>query len=386
MTRFIAQALVIARRDFTAIVLTPTFLIFLLAPLFMMSIAAIGSLGAVHVVEGGRERVVVLAGPEVAERIRGAEQRLRVVAGTDPTPPPVLYEAPSAQPDRQARALLERHDVSAVLIESGSAPIVLHKPDGTRDAAYLALAARAAASEIAPTLQAVTPPKPGIGARARNATAFGAVFAMFFLTLLLASQAISMLAEERSNKVIEILAAAVPLEAVFFGKLIGMLGVALLFILFWSGVTGAFLLAGFGGLSLDAIAPASGLAPFVALFAGYFVLAFLLLGAVFLGVGAQAGSMREIQMLSLPVTIFQVGMFALASAGAADPEGTIGVVAAIFPFSSPFAMAARAASGAPGWQHLVAFAWQLLWLALTVTVAARLFRRGVLKSGGMRRG
>jgi ABC-2 type transport system permease protein len=45
-------------------------------------------------------------------------------------------------------------------------------------------------------------------------------------------------------------------------------------------------------------------------------------------------------------------------------------------------MAARAAAGVPAWQHLAAFVWQLLWLGLTVTVAARLFRRGVLKSGG----
>src|SRR3546814_19084442 len=42
-----------------------------------------------------------------------------------------------------------------------------------------------------------------------------------------------MLAEEKGNKVIEILAAAVPLESVFLGKLLGLLGVAILFIAFW---------------------------------------------------------------------------------------------------------------------------------------------------------
>src|SRR3546814_10193851 len=41
------------------------------------------------------------------------------------------------------------------------------------------------------------------------------------------------LAEEKGNKVIEILAAAVPLESVFLGKLLGFLGVAVLFIAFW---------------------------------------------------------------------------------------------------------------------------------------------------------
>src|SRR3546814_11114515 len=62
---------------------------------------------------------------------------------------------------------------------------------------------------------------------------FGAVFVIFLLTLLLAGQTVSSLAEEKGNKVIEILAAAVPLESVFLGKLLGFLGVAVLFIAFW---------------------------------------------------------------------------------------------------------------------------------------------------------
>src|SRR3546814_7751647 len=62
---------------------------------------------------------------------------------------------------------------------------------------------------------------------------FGAVFVIFLLTLLLAGQTVSSLAEEKGNKVIEILAAAVPLESVFLGMLLGFLGVAVLFIAFW---------------------------------------------------------------------------------------------------------------------------------------------------------
>lgn len=383
MRRFLAQAMVIARRDFSAIVLTPTFLIFLLAPLFMLSVATIGSLGAVRVVEGGRDRAIVIAEPEAVGQLRDADRRLRSVVG-DPPPPALSFEAPGDDGLAQAGGLLGRDGVSAVLVHTPGGARVIHTGKGVRDGAYLALLA-AAASGVRPNMEARTAASPADGAHARTATAFGAVFAMFFLSLLLASQSISMLAEERNNKVIEILAAAVPLEAVFLGKLIGMLGVALLFTLFWGSIAALAAVSGFGGFSLDAITPAIGMPAFAALFLGYFMLCFLLLGAVFLGVGAQAATMREIQMLSLPVTIFQVSMFALASAGAGDPESVTGIVAALFPFSSPFAMAGRAASGAPAWQHVAAFGWQLLWLAITVTIAARLFRRGVLKSGGGRR-
>lgn len=391
MRRLLGPALVIARRDFTATVLTPTFLIFLLAPLLMFLVGTVGGLGAQHFVAQSRakQRLVAVASPTELEAIRRADSQLRDLFVPDDEPPPLELRPAGSDPAREAREILtsQNKEISAVLHGPLAAPGVLRGPDGKRDAGYLTALASAAAGrpdQIAVDTVRLAP-KEGGTERGRAAAAFGAVFAMFFLTLLLAGQAVGMLAEERGNKVIEILAAAVPLESVFLGKLLGMLGVALLFITFWGGIGSqaiAFVPAGTGIASL---APAIGLPAFALLFLLYFMMAFLLLGAVFLGVGAQAGSMREIQMLSLPITIFQVAMFGLAGAAAGAPDSTIGQIAAIFPFSSPFAMAARAATGVPAWQHVAAFAWQLLWLGVTVSVAARLFRRGVLKSGGVKR-
>ena len=138
----------------------------------------------------------------------------------------------------------------------------------------------------------------------RQTLGFGAVFVLFFLTLLLAGQTVSSLAEEKSNKVIEILAAAAPLEAVFVGKLVGFLGVALLFISFWVGLgavaalvaAGTMAGASTGAAASDAqaaavllqTAPATGWGFFIAVGFAYFIMAFLLLGAIFLGIGSQA--------------------------------------------------------------------------------------------------
>jgi ABC-2 type transport system permease protein len=195
------------------------------------------------------------------------------------------------------------------------------------------------------------------------------------------------MAEERNNKVIEVLAAAVPLEAVFLGKLLGMFGVAVLFVGFWATVVGNVtallppgMAAGLGGLS-----PAVGVPAFTLLFGAYFTMAYLLLGSVFLGIGAQASTPREIQMLSLPITIVQMAMFGLASAAASRPGSVLALVAEIFPLSSPFAMAGRAAGQPQIWPHVAALAWQALWVCVFITVGARLFRRGVLQSGSARR-
>ena len=171
------------------------------------------------------------------------------------------------------------------------------------------------------------------------------------------------------------------------GRLIGMFGVAVLFVGFWGTlVTNVAALAPAEiSLAFSDVGPAVGMPTYVALFLTYFAMAYLLLGAVFLGVGAQASTMREIQMMSLPITFFQFGMFALASAAAAKPGTWIALVAEILPFSSPFAMAAHAANSPALWPHALAIAWQVLWVGLTITIAARLFRRGVLQSGQPRR-
>ena len=205
----------------------------------------------------------------------------------------------------------------------------------------------------------------------QNQTAFLAVFGVFFLTLFLAGQVVGTMAEERSNKVIEVLAAAVPLEAVFLGKLLGMFGVAVLFITFWGTVLGqvtSVLPPAFAGM-VGELSPAVGLPMFTVLFVTYFTMAYLLLGSVFLTIGAQASTMREIQMLSLPITIVQVGMFTLTLSGLSQPGSWLALVAEVFPLSSPFAMAGVAAASNSLWPHAVAIAWQALWVALFVTLA-----------------
>jgi len=110
-------------------------------------------------------------------------------------------------------------------------------------------------------------------------------------------------------------------------------------------------------------------------------MSYLLIGAVFLGIGAQASTVREVQTLSMPVTMAQLALFAFASMGVGKPDSSEAIAAAVFPLSSPFAMLGRAAEQPALWPHLLAFAWQAIWVAVILHLAAGLFRRSVLKSG-----
>jgi ABC-2 type transport system permease protein len=177
----------------------------------------------------------------------------------------------------------------------------------------------------------------------------------------------------------------VPVDAIFLGKLMAMLAMSLTGIAIWGGMAALTLRGLFPATAAALPPPAIGWGLFVTLGVVYFIACYLLLGALFLGIGAQAASVREVQTLSMPVTMGQLGVVALASSVVAAPDGGLAMAATIFPWSSPFAMIARAALSPAIVPHLLAIGWQALWVGLIIRYAARRFRASVLKSGGPRR-
>jgi len=102
---------------------------------------------------------------------------------------------------------------------------------------------------------------------------------------------------------------------------------------------------------------------------------------VFLAIGSLATTVREVQTLSMPVTMLQVFLFLFATLAVSDRGGWMEWSAIAFPFSSPFAMLARAAQEEAVWPHLAALAWQGFWVALSIRLGATMFRKRVMKSG-----
>ena len=353
-----------------------------------------GGLGASRMTQSvvDRSKLIVLTAPDRASAIQTVDAQLRLVFDRRDAPPPVEFKLPEAIPEKQARGLIgsREGDVDAVLYGPLDAPHILYGNGAWSEANYLAALAdqvlradRIGSTAPLSTAVKVRVAQTQVTVSGHGAAAMAAVFAIFLLTLFLAGLTIGTMAEERNNKVIEVLAAAVPLESVFVGKLIGMFGVAILFVGFWgvvatqvSTILPAWMVAG-----LTQVAPAVGKPMFALLFLVYFVMSYLLVGAAYLILGAQASTQRELQMMSLPMTFVQMGMVGVSMAAATAPGTTIALVAAIFPFSSPMAMAAQAANSASLWPHAVAIVWQLLWVSIVIALGARWFRRGVLKSG-----
>jgi len=218
-------------------------------------------------------------------------------------------------------------------------------------------------------------------AKDRAETALYGQMLLFFLTILLSGMVLSQLIEEKSNKIIEVIAAAIPIDAMFVGKLFAMLAASVLGIIVWIGL-GAIIIQFVtqGGVQTLA-SPAVGWPAFLALAIIYFGMNYLLLGAAFLTIGAQASTAREVQTMSMPVTFAQVLIFGFAAKSIGAPDSTTALLGAVFPLSSPMVMMARAAEEPEIWPHLAAVLWQGLWVALILRLGAQLFRKTVLKSG-----
>ena len=100
MTPFLRNMLVVARRDFLAIVATPTFLLFLLAPLFMVGMGLAGGTGAAQLADSARGagRIVVVADAKDAEALRTADGRLRAAMPREPATLVVRVATPATDP------------------------------------------------------------------------------------------------------------------------------------------------------------------------------------------------------------------------------------------------------------------------------------------------
>ena len=380
-------ASVIARRDFTAILFSRAFIFFLLGPLFPVVVMALaGGVGAQVQSEAMVADVGIAMQSDDVDAMLTARDEL---ATQLPAAIPPMVEVASLAPGEQfdARAMLEQGEGSLAAIVTGTLEEpVLVATEGRIDRwrGTVGLIAANALDGEARSYPSVATEVVGTSGATENTgrlrTAQGGQVLLFLLIMLLASMVLSNLVEEKGNKIIEILAAAIPMDAVFLGKLFAMLGISVVGIAVW-GSTGAALLYA-GGQSLSDYAnPGVGWPMFFLLFALYFGMGYLLLGSIFLAVGSLATTVREVQTLSMPATMFQIIVFFLASLVVTDRGGWIEYTAMAFPLSSPFAMVARAAIEDTLWPHLLALGWQALWVAIFVRTGASMFRRRVMKSG-----
>lgn len=387
-------AFVVARRDFVAILFSRSFLFFLLGPIFPLIIGlASGGLGAAAAEQSNQARIALQMPSADMAAIRVAHQKIEDEIGPGRIPHFYFFDRAEGHRALDPQEMLADPSgrYGAVLTGSLDAPQLIAPEEqmeawrgfvsmhlaiaqGGQDLAYPALA-----TEIAQVSGTKTKNE-------RQDTAQLSMTLLFLLMMLLAGMVLSNLVEEKANKIIEILAAALPMDAVFLGKLFAMLAVSLVGIMVWFSAIALFILfAGdVGGVQATLAGmptPAIGWPLFTLMFVVNFSMGYLLIGSIFLAIGALASTVREVQTLSMPVTMLQLFIFFFCMFTLFSGTFLLEVIAILFPLSSPFAMTARAAQYPELFPLVGALAYQTIWVALFIRWGSMLFRKRVMKSG-----
>ena len=388
-------AFVIARRDFVAILFSRSFLFFLLGPIFPLIIGlSSGGLGAAAADQSNQARIALQMPSEDMAAIRAAHRKIEDELGPGRIPHFYFFDRADGYKVLDPNEMLADNTgrYGAVLTGTLDDPKLVaprEQMNAWRGYVAMHLAVARGGQQISyPALQTEISEVSGTKTKnQRQDTAQISMTLLFLLMMLLAGMVLSNLVEEKANKIIEILAAALPMDAVFLGKLFAMLAVSLVGIAVWFGAIAVFVgVAGdVGDVRATLIGmptPAIGWPLFIVMFVINFSMGYLLIGSIFLAIGALASTVREVQTLSMPVTMLQLFIFFFCMFTLFSGTAWLEVAAILFPLSSPFAMTARAAMYPDVWPLVLAIGYQLMWVLIFIRLGSSLFRRRVMKSGG----
>ena len=203
----------------------------------------------------------------------------------------------------------------------------------------------------------------------------GLVFAMlFYLSSLLFGMSIATsVVEEKQSRIVEILAAAIPIPQLLLGKVLGSTVLALLQLALLSGVG----LIGLQFMELDLRLP--GLAEAVLWYLPFFLLGFLSLACIWAAAGALASRIEDVQATSMPLTFVLVSVFVVGI----NLDGSARVVGSYVPVLSTILMPMRLLTGETAWwEPALALLLTLAFCTLTIAVGSRLYRRSLLHTSG----
>ncbi|MBH0777068.1 ABC transporter permease [Nocardia bovistercoris] len=201
------------------------------------------------------------------------------------------------------------------------------------------------------------------------------VFALlFYLSSILFGLSIAQsVVEEKQNRIVEILASAIPLRQLLIGKIAGNTAMALAQLVLFVG-------AGLLGLAAtgrgDQVARIGGAGGW---FIVFFVVGFLALAALWAVAGSLATRSEDLQATTTPLSIIVM----LVLFAGIFLTGTGRVVASYVPVVSIVAMPSRLAEGsAAWWEPLVALALMAAAAYGIVLVGEKIYRRSLMQTGG----
>lgn len=241
-------------------------------------------------------------------------------------------------------------------------------------------------------------------------------FVIYFFIFLFGGQVMRSVGEEKTSRIVEVLASSVKSVYLLFGKIIAVALLGLTQIFFWVVLT----LVLVGGVSIaqpdifkpqeqkeiqlsqrvvnvDAVDFASEGNTFtkqalqtiqnidftliISMFVIYFILGYFLYASLFGAAGALLDNDTDNSQFTLPITIPMIFSIICLPMVFNNPTGSVAVWLSIIPFTSPVIMLVRVPFGIPVWQLILSIVLLLVTIWLSVYFAAKIYRTGILMYG-----
>lgn len=198
-----------------------------------------------------------------------------------------------------------------------------------------------------------------------------------------ANMLLTSLVEEKGGKILELLLATVRVRDLLIGKLLGVAAVSLTLFAIWgfigslaSLVAVQFLSAmepGIAGFISEAFRPGLFLAAL-----GYFMVGYLMYGALFLAMGSLCETIQDAQTLMGPVILVLMVPILILVFAMRSIDSVAVQIASWVPIWTPFIMIARLPTDPPLWEIAGTTGLMVLTMVLVIWGASSVFQQGAL--------
>ena len=205
---------------------------------------------------------------------------------------------------------------------------------------------------------------------------------LIFMSIITTSQFLmSGMAEEKENRMMELFVTSSRPSEMMWGKLLGLGALGITQLLVWAAIGLGYAIT--RGLDLGQALASLQITPeFLALSVTYFILGYLLFGAVMVGIGASVDAEQEGRQIAGILSLFGVLPFMASTFYILDPNGPIPRILGLFPFTSPVGMVLSISwTNVSTPEVILSLAILAVSVLVVIWLAARIFRLGMLSYG-----
>ncbi|MBL7998438.1 MAG: ABC transporter permease [Candidatus Kapabacteria bacterium] len=230
-------------------------------------------------------------------------------------------------------------------------------------------------------------------------------FMIYMMMFIYGSIVMRAVLEEKTNRIVEVLASSAKPFEIMMGKILGVGAVGIVQVVLWVGMSMA--VTTFAGPVIQSMLGAGdsqqavemlkakdmsaasvafnlpSISPWLIIgFVFYFISGYFMYSSLFAGIAAAADQEQDLQSLQTPITLPLIIPMLFIGNIITAPDGTIATILSMIPLFTPTLMIVRAAATqVPLWQIVVSSLMVVLTFFAAVWAAGRIYRVGILSYG-----